>query len=233
MDWSAFAQSVTTLYDGLITALGHPEMASKATPIRVPDTEISLFTDAGGIWVKAILIESPESLAWQRTWRWIRLADSANQQVVFLALWSADGTRGLLVPFRNLARQIQSQHHLPGQHRSGGALYNSGRQQPDGVSARWRHPDGSNLHPISASGRCWWDRPSRPDTASAEASDVVKPLSAYAILIKACWLRDGERLGTSSADVKVNQSALVQFESSRWQTEPVPTSPDLLHGVCP
>src|SRR5262249_19296552 len=86
-DWSAFAQSAAALYDGLITALGHPEMASKATPIRVPDTEISLFMDGSGRWVKAILIETPEPLAWQRIWRWIRLAGSANQQVAFLTLW--------------------------------------------------------------------------------------------------------------------------------------------------
>jgi hypothetical protein len=101
-DWSAFAQSVATLYDGLITALGHPEMASKVTPIRVPDTEISLFTDAAGVWIKAILIESAEPLPWQRIWRWIRMANSANEAAFILTLWNADGTRGLLVPFQNL-----------------------------------------------------------------------------------------------------------------------------------
>lgn len=98
-DWAAFARSVNALYDGLITALGHPEMASGTTPIAVPDTEINLFTDSSGLWVNAILIQSREPLPWQRIWRWIRLTGVANTISPSLALWNADGTVGLIVPF--------------------------------------------------------------------------------------------------------------------------------------
>jgi hypothetical protein len=102
-DWGQFVQATNTLFDGLITAAGHPEFASKATPIRVPDTEISLLTDASGLWVEAIQIESPEPLPWQRIWQWIRLTNSSGESVFILPLWNADGTRGLLVPFQQLA----------------------------------------------------------------------------------------------------------------------------------
>lgn len=98
-DWAAFAQSVNALYDGLITALGHPEMASNTTPVAVPDSEISLFTDSSGLWVNAILIQSPEPLPWQRIWRWIQLTNAANTISPSLTLWNADGTVGLIVPF--------------------------------------------------------------------------------------------------------------------------------------
>jgi hypothetical protein len=97
-DWAAFTQSASALYDGLISALGHPEMASNTTPIAVPDTEISLFTDSSGLWVNAILIQSPEPLPWRRIWRWIWLTDATNTISLSLALWNADGTAGLIVP---------------------------------------------------------------------------------------------------------------------------------------
>jgi hypothetical protein len=100
-DWTAFGQSANNLYDGLITVLGHPEMASRATPIGVPDTEISLFTDTSGAWVEAILIESPEPLPWLRTCRWITLSDATNHSLDLLVVWSADGTRGLFVPLES------------------------------------------------------------------------------------------------------------------------------------
>jgi hypothetical protein len=98
-DWATFAQSVNALYDGLITALGHPELASNTTPIAVPDTEINLFTDSSGLWVNTILLQSPEPLPWRRIWRWIRLTDATNTISPSLALWNADGTVGLIVPF--------------------------------------------------------------------------------------------------------------------------------------
>jgi hypothetical protein len=106
-DWKTFAASVNVLYDGLITAVGHPEMASKAAPIRVPDTEISLFTDDSGAWVEAILLESPEPLPWQRIWRWIHFTSASGKTVVLLPLWNADGTRGLLVPLQRLVGTFQ------------------------------------------------------------------------------------------------------------------------------
>ena len=97
-DWAGFSTAVNAIYDGLITALGHPEMASNTKPIAVADTEISLFTDSTGSWVNAILLQSQEPLPWQRIWRWISLTNSANASDTPLALWNADGTIGLLVP---------------------------------------------------------------------------------------------------------------------------------------
>jgi hypothetical protein len=107
-DWSAFSTAVNAIFDGLIVALGHPEMASNTAPITVPDTEISFFTDSTKAWVEAILIQSPEPLPWQRIWRWIVLGNVANASVPSLVLWNADGTIGLLVPIE-LVRGI---YHL-------------------------------------------------------------------------------------------------------------------------
>ena len=97
-DWTKFTLAINTMYDGLIAALGHPEMASNTPPIAVPDTEVSLFTDSSGLWVNAILIQSLEPLPWQRIWRGIRLTNAANANLPLLPLWNADGTIGLLVP---------------------------------------------------------------------------------------------------------------------------------------
>jgi|GEM_PF-1435252 len=101
-DWSAVVQAFNGLYDGLIAALGHPEWVSKATPIRVPDTEVSLFTDSPGFWVQAILLESPEPLPWQRIWRSISLTSGTNPPQQLLPVWSADGTRAVLIPLQFL-----------------------------------------------------------------------------------------------------------------------------------
>jgi hypothetical protein len=100
-NWAAYAAAVNQLYDGMITAFGHQEMASNQKPIPVPDTEISLFTDSTGLLVEAILLESPEPLPWQRIWRWITLKSTSGSEHLF-ALWSADGTRALLFPRGNL-----------------------------------------------------------------------------------------------------------------------------------
>jgi hypothetical protein len=101
-DWTAFSQASNALYDGLIGALGHPEMASNKAPIAVPDTEISLFTDATGLWVYAILIQSPEPLPWQRIWAWFRLTGLANANDILIPMWNGDGTNGLLLPIQQL-----------------------------------------------------------------------------------------------------------------------------------
>ena len=101
-DWAAFSQAANTIFNGLITALGHPEMAANTALPAVPDTEISFFTDATGLWIEAILIQSPEPLPWQRIWRWIRLSGAANSIDATLPLWNDDGTIGLLVPLELL-----------------------------------------------------------------------------------------------------------------------------------
>jgi len=104
--WQLFSKATSASFDGLIAALGRPDLVSTAIPIvqPSPDTEISLFTDATGNHVEAILLESPEPLPWQRIWQWISLlpANSQSQGVTKLAiLWNNDGTRGIIVPFGN------------------------------------------------------------------------------------------------------------------------------------
>ncbi len=100
-DWTAFSQAINALYNGMIAALGQPQMAANTAPIAVPDTEISFFTDSSGLWIEAILIQSPEPLPWQRLWRWVRLAGAGNAQIAILPIWSDDGTTGLLVPLES------------------------------------------------------------------------------------------------------------------------------------
>ena len=100
--WSDFSAATIAEYDGLIAALGRADLVSNAqpVPVPVPDTELSLFTDATDQHVVALLFESPEPMQWRRIWRWITVtADSTVQwrpgrQVV---LWNSDGTRGLVV----------------------------------------------------------------------------------------------------------------------------------------
>ena len=99
--WAAYAQAVNQLYDGMISAYGHQELASNQKPILVPDTEISFFTDKTGLLVEALLLESPEPLPWQRIWQWIALKTTVGSEKLFV-LWSADGTRALLFPRGNL-----------------------------------------------------------------------------------------------------------------------------------
>jgi hypothetical protein len=99
-DWAAFSAATTSIYDGVIAALGHPELASGQAPVAVPDTEISLFTDASGAWVWAVLIESPEPLPWQRIWSTIRLATASGTNESLLPVWRADGSKGLLLPIQ-------------------------------------------------------------------------------------------------------------------------------------
>jgi cytolysin (calcineurin-like family phosphatase) len=63
-EWTAFSQAANAIYNGLIAALGHPEMAANTALPAVPDTEISFFIDSTGLWIEAILIQSPEPLPW-------------------------------------------------------------------------------------------------------------------------------------------------------------------------
>lgn len=107
-DWAAFAAASASLYDGLIAALGHQELASGNTPIAVPDTEISLLTDASGAWVTALLIQSPEPLPWQRIWSTVSLVNSSGSNDPLFVLWNADGSIGLLVP----VNQVRGTYNL-------------------------------------------------------------------------------------------------------------------------
>ena len=100
--WSAFSAATSGVFDGLIAALGRPDLISNARPPPppVPDTELSFFTDASFKQILALLIESPEPLPWRRIWRWIQLTPDGGATSVIdekTVLWNADGTRGLLI----------------------------------------------------------------------------------------------------------------------------------------
>ena len=105
-DWATVFAASNAAFDGLITALGHPELASGKTPVVVPDTEISLFSNTDGL-VVALMLESPEPLPWQRIWRGSTIVDAAGAAPEWLVpLWNVDGTRGLLLietPMRGTA----------------------------------------------------------------------------------------------------------------------------------
>jgi hypothetical protein len=172
-DWTAFAQAANALYDGMITAFGHQEMASNQKPIEVPNTEISFFTDSTGQTVEALLLESPEPLPWQRIWRWITLNSAAGSERLF-ALWSADGTRALLFPRGNLVGTYNLEISFQG---------NLGPELPCITEAGGTFSENVNVGPITM-GKYKWAFPSHPilnvgDLAAAP-EDAVSGLSALA-----------------------------------------------------
>ncbi len=95
--WKVFSAASITLFDGLVEAFGHPEWKTGQPPVRVPDTEISLFLNPAGF-TTAILLESPEPLPWQRIWSLAGLIEVTGRVQNLGAVWSADGTRALLLP---------------------------------------------------------------------------------------------------------------------------------------
>ncbi|WP_263375469.1 hypothetical protein [Granulicella aggregans] len=99
--WSSFQQASSAIFDGLIAALGLPQLASCQKPLAVPDTEISLITNTSGNTIEALLIESPEPLPWLRIWQWIQMTpawSAAGGLTDLFVAWNSDGTRGLIVP---------------------------------------------------------------------------------------------------------------------------------------
>lgn len=97
--WQTLLDATTNSFDGLIAALGRPDLVSRAKPVPVPDTELTLFTDASGAFVRALLIESPEPLPWRRIRKSISLTPngSASGLKGIIVLWNGDGTRGLII----------------------------------------------------------------------------------------------------------------------------------------
>lgn len=97
--WQAYYDATVNSFDGLISALGRPDLVSKAKAPPVPDTELTLFTTANGTFVRALLVESPEPLPWRRIRNSITLTPNGSggglQSIV--VLWNGDGTRGLIV----------------------------------------------------------------------------------------------------------------------------------------
>jgi hypothetical protein len=100
--WSSFSAATSAVFDGLIAALGRPDLVSNSirpSTAPLPDTELTFFTDASFRRIFALLIESPEPMPWRRLWRWIQITpDGGASNVVDEknVFWSADGTRGLL-----------------------------------------------------------------------------------------------------------------------------------------
>jgi hypothetical protein len=99
MTWQALHDATANSFDGLIAALGRPDLISRAKPVAVPDTELTLFTNAAGSYVRALLIESPEPLPWRRIRKTITLTPigTAGGLQGTIVLWNGDGTRGLIV----------------------------------------------------------------------------------------------------------------------------------------
>jgi hypothetical protein len=100
MAWAIAQQPIHALFDSLIAALGLPGLAGRVKPVAVPDTEISIVTDEGGNTVKAILLESPEALPWQRIWTSVQWTPAASWSVgkpAHAVLWNADGTKGVIL----------------------------------------------------------------------------------------------------------------------------------------
>jgi hypothetical protein len=98
--WQSFAAASATAFDGLVAALGRPDLASNQKVPAPPDTELSLFTSDNDLLVQALLLESPEPLPWRRMWQWTSLQPEVLARPLsgLTILWSSDQTRALLVP---------------------------------------------------------------------------------------------------------------------------------------
>jgi hypothetical protein len=98
--WQKFAAATATTFDGLITALGQPGLASSQHAPPPPDTELSVLTSDSDSVVQALLLSSPEPLPWRRMWQWALLQPDSRAQPLtgITILWSTDQTRALIVP---------------------------------------------------------------------------------------------------------------------------------------
>jgi hypothetical protein len=207
-DWAAYAQAVNQLYDGMITAYGHQEMASNQNPIQLPDTEISFFNDSTGLLVEAILLESPEPLPWQRIWRWITLKSTSGSEKLF-ALWSADGARALLVPRGNLIGTFDLEIAFQG---------NLGPELPCITWAGATFSESVNVGSIRMGARRWIPRP-RPlhpvvVLSADQAAAAASPGGLSAVL---------GNLKTAAGGIEANLSSFAQHTLAELM--------DLMSGV--
>jgi hypothetical protein len=103
--WQQFTAATATTFDGLITALGQPGLASSQHVPAPPDTELSVFTSDGDkvTVVQALLLNSPEPLPWRRMWQWTLLQPDTRAVPLtgITILWCTDQTRALIVPLGN------------------------------------------------------------------------------------------------------------------------------------
>jgi hypothetical protein len=99
-EWQKFATATVTTFDGLISELGQPAMASSQHVPAPPDTELSVFTSDGDTVVQALLLNSPEPLSWRRMWQWTQLQPDTRALPLsgITILWCTDQTRALIVP---------------------------------------------------------------------------------------------------------------------------------------
>ncbi|MBJ7608164.1 MAG: hypothetical protein JF887_01865 [Candidatus Dormibacteraeota bacterium] len=98
--WRVYASASGVVFDGLVDALGLPELAGQRSVPPPPDTELSLIVD-GADNVLAIVLHSPEPLPWRRLWNWTSLdpGDAAATPLDgVIPLWCGDGTRSLVLP---------------------------------------------------------------------------------------------------------------------------------------
>jgi len=99
--WSAFSGATVAAFDGVVAALGRPDLAGVDHPNVAPVTEASLILNKAKDHAVALLIESPEPLPWRRIWRWISVTGAAQHVIAPLVrqavLWNGDGSRGLIV----------------------------------------------------------------------------------------------------------------------------------------
>lgn len=102
-NWAAFSAATNTMFDALVTALGHAEFAGTAQAPNVPDTELSLFRASSGTSVLALLLESPEPLPWQRIWRWIEVGNGMDP---VLATHFIKPTIAVRAPVSDIAKPV-------------------------------------------------------------------------------------------------------------------------------
>ena len=110
--WTDFWNCTSQLFDKVITALQRADLVSNQHVPPPPDTELSEFVDSAGR-VQAFLLASPEPLPWRYIWKWIVLQATSDADVplTVLPLWSADGTRALLIPLEQQSSSIGQSVH--------------------------------------------------------------------------------------------------------------------------
>jgi len=156
--------------NGLITALGHPEMAANMRSRR-PDTEISFFTDATGLWIEAILIQSPEPLPWQRILAVDPPLRCSHSSMPHYPCGTTMGPSAacaleLLRGIFNLSMD------LPGESRRRGAVHHAERHWGHGRGFPWDHQDGPPLRRIPRTASRSWRRNARARPGSEAAGDL-------------------------------------------------------------
>ena len=99
--WQQFAAATAATFDGLITALGQPGLASSQPRARRrPTPSCRCSPPTATPVVQALLLNSPEPLPWRRMWQWTLLQPYGRAPPLtgITILWCTDQTRALIVP---------------------------------------------------------------------------------------------------------------------------------------